>query len=153
MRLAQESRSTRRLSPNVLRRSAGDRLEELRSGLSRVLKEQIWHLSGGEHQLVTLAVASIFADGQPKGSHVLLLDEHVSQLDPISHDIVMGATERLIRDRELSAIMATHNCELAVRYGDRQVVVSRGRIVRSLSGESRVRTVEGLKKCMTDVEQ
>jgi len=149
MRLAYESRSPARLRSGTLRQGAADRLDTFRCGLSRVLKEQIWSLSGGEHQLVSLAVASVFADGQPKGSHVLLLDEHVSQLDPMAHDVVMEATDRLIRAGELSAIMATHNCELAVRYGDRQIVLSRGRVAGEFAGDSRIRSVEALKECVS----
>jgi putative ABC transport system ATP-binding protein len=151
MRLAYESRHPARVQSGTLRKDVGDRLETFRRGLSGVLKEQIWHLSGGEHQLVSLAVASIFADGQPKGSHVLLLDEHVSQLDPIAHDVVMEATDRLIRAGQLSTVMATHNCELAVRYGDRQIVLSQGRIAREFSGDSRIRSVEALKECVSGV--
>ena len=149
MRLAYESRGFANARPRSVWQGAAERLERFRYGLSRVLKEQIWNLSGGEHQLVSLAVASVFADGQPKGSHVLLLDEHVSQLDPVAHDVVMEATDRLIRDGELSTIMATHNCELAVRYGDRQIVLSRGRVARDLAGDARIRSAEGLKECVS----
>jgi putative ABC transport system ATP-binding protein len=153
MRLAYESRHPEKVRSGLVRKDIADRLEAFRRGLSSVIKEQIWHLSGGEHQLVSLAVASLLADGQPKGSHVLLLDEHVSQLDPVAHDVVMEATDRLIRDGGLSTIMATHNCELAVRYGDRQIVLSRGRIAREFSGDSRIRSAEALKECVSGVAQ
>jgi putative ABC transport system ATP-binding protein len=149
MHLAYESRHPGKVRLEILRKDLVDRLEMFRVGLSGVLKEQIWHLSGGEHQLVSLAVASIFAAGQSKGSHVLLLDEHVSQLDPVAHDLVMEATDRLIRNGELSTVMATHNCDLAVRYGDRQIVLSQGRIAREFVGDSRIRSAEELKECMS----
>ncbi|MGO8735465.1 MAG: ATP-binding cassette domain-containing protein [Terriglobia bacterium] len=150
MRLAFESRNEALTSGGVIRQKAQERLESLRKGLGRILKEQIWHLSGGEHQLVNLAVASVFADGKGGGSHVLLLDEHVSQLDPVAHHVVMEATNGLIRERQLSALMATHNVELAARYGDRQVVLSQGRILREFAGESRIRSPEELTQVVSN---
>jgi len=150
MRLALESR-THGITRRGIHQRAEEQLESLRKGLSRTLKEQVWHLSGGEHQLVNLAVASVFADGPSKGGHILLLDEHVSQLDPVAHSVVMEATDQLIRSRRLSAVMATHNFELAVEYGDRQVVLSEGRILKEFVGESRIRSPRELKDVISNV--
>ena len=111
-------------------------LESANRGFSRVLNEQVWHLSGGEHQLLSLAVAAVLV-GSRKGKHLLLLDEHVSQLDTLARKVVMEATERLIRESAISAIMATHDPRLACRYGDRQIVISHGRVVCDLN-ESRL---------------
>src|ERR1017187_9810501 len=127
------------------------RLETTRKGLSRVIREQIWHLSGGEHQLLSLAVAAALADSQTRGTHVLLLDEHVAHLDPVSYDIVMESTSTLVRGKGMSAIMATHSCEMASGFGDRQVLLSRGRIVDSRSGADRLSAKE-LKDVLLNIE-
>jgi len=127
------------------------RLETIRKGLSRIIREQVWHLSGGEHQLLSLAVAAALADSQTSGAHILLLDEHVAHLDPVSYDTVMESTSTLVRGKGMSAIMATHSCEMASSFGDRQVLLSHGRIVDSRSGADRLSAKE-LKDVLVNIE-
>lgn len=150
LRLALETSEGTQLRRRDCERAVYERLEVIREGLSRVASEQLWHLSGGEHQLVALAVASALADDRGKRGHLLLLDEHVSQLDPHAREVVMGATERLIRRLGLSAIMATHDCDLASRYGDRRVILRRGRVAYSLSAGDGVTSASELRMLLND---
>jgi len=124
------------------------RLESVREGFSSTASQQVWHLSGGEHQLLSLAVAAALAGSNVANRHLLLLDEHVSQLDPIARDEVMNSTESLIRGSGMNAIMATHDCGMASRYGDRQIILGRGRILSDVKGQDRITDESALKSIM-----
>lgn len=76
-------------------------------------------LSGGEQQRVAFCRALA---NEPK---VLLADEPTGNLDPATSDQVFGALMGLARDTGLSALIATHNMELAARM-DRVVRLEHG---------------------------
>lgn len=78
-------------------------------------------LSGGEQQRVAFCRALANA---PK---LLLADEPTGNLDPGTADQVFGVLMDLVRETGLSALIATHNLELAARM-DRVVRLSDGRI-------------------------
>lgn len=79
-------------------------------------------LSGGEQQRVAFCRALA---NQPR---VLLADEPTGNLDPETSDRVFGTLMALARDTGLSALIATHNLELAARM-DRIVRLESGRLV------------------------
>jgi len=79
-------------------------------------------LSGGEQQRVAFCRALANA---PK---LLLADEPTGNLDPATSDQVFGALMELVRETGLSALIATHNMELAARM-DRIVRLDQGRVV------------------------
>jgi lipoprotein-releasing system ATP-binding protein len=76
-------------------------------------------LSGGEQQRVAFCRALANA---PK---LLLADEPTGNLDPGTSDQVFGVLMDLVRSTGLSALIATHNLELAARM-DRVVRLSAG---------------------------
>ncbi|WP_413852505.1 ABC transporter ATP-binding protein [Albidovulum sp.] len=79
-------------------------------------------LSGGEPQRVAFCRALANA---PK---LLLADEPTGNLDPATADQVFAVLMELVRATGLSALIATHNPELAARM-DRVVRLDAGRIV------------------------
>jgi lipoprotein-releasing system ATP-binding protein len=79
-------------------------------------------LSGGQQQRVA------FCRGLANGPRLLLADEPTGNLDPATSDQVFGALMGLVRDTGLSALIATHNMELAGRM-DRVVRLEAGRVV------------------------
>ncbi len=79
-------------------------------------------LSGGEQQRVAIARAVANAP------LLLLADEPTGNLDPETASYVFEALEALVRQSGLSALIATHNHELATRM-DRRVTLSGGKIV------------------------
>jgi lipoprotein-releasing system ATP-binding protein len=79
-------------------------------------------LSGGEQQRVAIARAVANAP------LVLLADEPTGNLDPVTSSYVFEALEALVRHAGLSALIATHNHELARRM-DRRVTLAEGRVV------------------------
>jgi lipoprotein-releasing system ATP-binding protein len=78
-------------------------------------------LSGGEQQRVAFCRALA---NEPK---LLLADEPTGNLDPATSDQVFGVLMDLVRATGLSALIATHNLDLAARM-DRVVRLASGRI-------------------------
>jgi len=79
-------------------------------------------LSGGEQQRVA------FCRALANEPLVLLADEPTGNLDPVTSDQVFAALMALARDTGLSALIATHNMELAARM-DRVVRMENGMLV------------------------
>jgi lipoprotein-releasing system ATP-binding protein len=79
-------------------------------------------LSGGEQQRVAIARAVANAP------LALLADEPTGNLDPSTASYVFDALEALVRHSGLSALIATHNHELASRM-DRRVTLAEGKVV------------------------
>lgn len=79
-------------------------------------------LSGGERQRVAIARAVANAP------RVLFADEPTGNLDPKTSHYVFDALQALVRATGLSAVIATHNHELAARM-DRRITLEEGRIV------------------------
>ena len=90
------------------------------------LKDRAGHrpaaLSGGEQQRVA------FCRALANGPRILLADEPTGNLDPATSDIVFDVLLELVRDTGLSALIATHNPELAARM-DRTVRLEGGELV------------------------
>lgn len=76
-------------------------------------------LSGGEQQRVA------FCRALANAPELLLADEPTGNLDPETSDRVFGALMDLVRETGLSALIATHNHELAARM-DRVVHLDGG---------------------------
>jgi lipoprotein-releasing system ATP-binding protein len=79
-------------------------------------------LSGGQQQRVA------FCRALANAPRLLLADEPTGNLDPASADQVFSVLMAVVRETGLSAVIATHNPELAARM-DRIVRLSRGRVV------------------------
>ncbi len=78
-------------------------------------------LSGGEQQRVA------FCRALANGPKLLLADEPTGNLDPGTSDQVFGVLMDLVRQTGLSALIATHNLELAARM-DRIVRLTAGQL-------------------------
>ena len=79
-------------------------------------------LSGGEQQRVA------FCRALANSPRVLLADEPTGNLDPATSDQVFAALTGLVRGTGLSALIATHNLDLAARM-DRILRLDQGRVV------------------------
>jgi len=91
-------------------------------GLQDRLTHRPAELSGGEQQRVAFCRALA---NEPK---LLLADEPTGNLDPATSDIVFDALMGMVRDTGLSALIATHNMELAKRM-DRIVRLENGQLI------------------------
>ncbi len=106
------------------RKEAEERAKWLlsRLGLEKRLKHRPSALSGGEQQRVAIARALANA---PK---LLLADEPTGNLDPKTSDIVFAELLNIVKETGLSALIATHNFDLAEKM-DRKVTLHEGKII------------------------
>lgn len=116
-----------------------ERLKILNLGLEDRLTAKVGLLSGGQRQALTLLMATL---QRPK---ILLLDEHTAALDPKTAEKVLDATEAIINEQHLTALMVTHNMRDAIVHGNRLVMMNEGHIVLDIKGEDKKHlTVEDL---------
>lgn len=94
----------------------------IKMGLSHRLHHRPKKLSGGEQQRVAIARAIA---NTPK---ILLADEPTGNLDSVTSEAVFGEMLKLVRETGLSALIATHNLELAARM-DRSVLLKEGKLI------------------------
>lgn len=106
-------------------------LKTLDLGLEDRLSCKVGLLSGGQRQAVTLLMATI---NKPK---LLLLDEHTAALDPKTASKVLGITNQLVTENNLTTLMITHNMHDAITYGNRLIMMHEGRVVVDVSGEEK----------------
>lgn len=79
-------------------------------------------LSGGQKQRILIARALA------QDPDVLLLDEPTASLD-LRHQLgVLEAVRRLVKETDVSAIMAIHDLNLAARFSDRLVMLKDGKV-------------------------
>jgi lipoprotein-releasing system ATP-binding protein len=112
------------LANGVARAAAEARAAALleRVGVADRASHRPAELSGGQQQRVA------FCRGLANAPHLLLADEPTGNLDPATSDQVFAALMDLVRDTGLSALIATHNMDLAARM-DRVVRLEAGRVV------------------------
>jgi phosphonate transport system ATP-binding protein len=80
-------------------------------------------LSGGQQQRVGIARALA---QEPK---VILADEPVASLDPVTSHIVMRDLKRINRELGITTIINLHFLDLARQYGDRLIGLRAGKLV------------------------
>ena len=68
---------------------------------------------------------------------VLLLDEHTAALDPKTAAKVLEITNRIVKEQKLTTIMITHNMNDAIKYGNRLIMMSKGKIAVDISGKEK----------------
>ena len=91
-------------------------------GLTNRADHRPAELSGGEQQRVA------FCRALANSPRILLADEPTGNLDPATSDTVFAALMALVRGTGMSALIATHNMELAKRM-DRVVRLHEGQLV------------------------
>jgi ABC-2 type transport system ATP-binding protein len=91
-------------------------------GLGRVAATPWRHLSGGEQQRLSLALALV---GRPQ---VAFLDEPTAGVDPEGR-LAVRAVVAGLRDEGVCVILTTHELGEAERMADRIVILARGRVV------------------------
>jgi putative ABC transport system ATP-binding protein len=107
-------------------------LAPLGLGLEDRLNALVGTLSSGQRQAVALLMATIT---KPE---LLLLDEHIANLDPRTAQIVLDLTDMLIKEEKMTTIMITHNMEQALRHGNRLIMMHKGRTVVDMNEEQKV---------------
>lgn len=106
-------------------------LRPLNLGLEDKLDVKVGSLSGGQRQAMALLMSTMTP------IEFLILDEHTAALDPKTAEIIMELTGRLVKEKNLTAIMVTHNLRYAVEYGNRLLMMHQGENVIDCSGEEK----------------
>ena len=110
-----------------------ERLAALGIGLERRMRQPMATLSGGQRQVITMLMATWH---RPR---LLLLDEHTAALDPQNAELVLSLTGRILDQSEITVIMVTHSMQQAVHFGERLLMMHRGRITMDISGTEKLR--------------
>jgi putative tryptophan/tyrosine transport system ATP-binding protein len=113
------------------RKQLQDYLYTFNPNLSDKLDAPVFQLSGGEKQALALALCLLHP---PK---LLLLDEHTSALDPKTSEQIMALTQRMISEHHITCILTTHDLDIALRYGNRVLVLHEGKIRKVFEEQDR----------------
>ena len=91
-------------------------------GINDILHKNVNELSGGQKQLVNLCSLLVL---RPK---VLLLDEPMSQLDPIASYEFLSIVRRLNEEFSITVIMSEHKADSIFPFIDKAVFLKEGKI-------------------------
>lgn len=108
------------LTPNQVRQRVEEALEAV--NLLALMRRPIYALSGGQKQRVAIAGAIA------RHCSVLLLDEPTALLDPDSQIDLVCQVQRLVQDRNLTALWVTHRLD-ELNYCDGAFLLERGKVV------------------------
>lgn len=123
-----------------------ERLATLGLGLEDKLGQRAGALSGGQRQAMALIMSTLTP------IDILILDEHTAALDPRTAELIMELTDRVVREKKLTAVMVTHNLRFAADYGDRLLMLHAGHAVLDVAGEEkRKKTVNNLLGLFTEI--
>ena len=100
-----------------------EQLKSLGLGLEDKLHVKVGVLSGGQRQAMALLMSTMTP------IEFLILDEHTAALDPKTAETIMELTDKVVREKNLTTIMVTHNLRYAVEYGDRLLMMHQGNVV------------------------
>ena len=116
-------------------------LAQLGLGLEDKMDVKVGSLSGGQRQAMALLMSTMTP------IEFLILDEHTAALDPKTADLIMELTDKIVKEKQLTSIMVTHNLRYAVEYGNRLIMMHQGHCVMDKKGEEKnaVSTDEVLK--------
>ena len=117
------------LAPIKVRKCGKDearkRAEELlkKVGLESKADSYPGQLSGGQQQRVALARTLA------QNPQIILADEPVASLDPVTAKQVMDDFQRINRDMHITVLINIHHVDLALQYATRVIGIRAGRVV------------------------
>ena len=106
-------------------------LSQLNLGLENKLNVKVGSLYGGQRQAMALLMYTMTP------IDFLILDEHTAALDPKTADLIMELTDKIVKQKNLTTIMVTHNLRYAVEYGNRLLMMHQGEAVMDLSAKEK----------------
>ena len=134
MSLADNKGKAFNLRPGTNRQRIDFYRESLRSlglGLEDKMDVKVGVLSGGQRQAMALLMSTMTP------IEFLILDEHTAALDPKTAETIMELTDQVVKEKQLTTIMVTHNLRYAVEYGDRLLMMHQGRAIIDKEGEEK----------------
>ena len=134
MSLADNNGKSFNLRPGTSRQRIDFYRESLHSlglGLEDKMDVKVGVLSGGQRQAMALLMSTMTP------IEFLILDEHTAALDPKTAETIMELTGKIVKEKQLTTIMVTHNLRYAVEYGDRLLMMHQGEAVLDVEGEGK----------------
>lgn len=109
-------------------------LHALGLGLEDKMDVKVGVLSGGQRQAMALLMSTMTP------IEFLILDEHTAALDPKTAETIMELTGKIVKEKNLTTIMVTHNLRYAVEYGDRLLMMHQGKAIMDKEGNEKETT-------------
>ena len=109
-------------------------LRTLGLGLEDKMDVKVGVLSGGQRQAMALLMSTMTP------IEFLILDEHTAALDPKTAETIMELTDHIVREKNLTTIMVTHNLRYAVDYGNRLLMMHQGKAIMDKAGTEKEET-------------
>ena len=100
-----------------------EHLSILNLGLEDKMDTKVGLLSGGQRQALSLLMATL---NTPK---ILLLDEHTAALDPKTSETIINLTNSIVKEKNITTIMITHNLSHAIAFGNRLLMMHQGEAI------------------------
>jgi len=110
----------------AFRKVVSSHISILEMGLESRLDQKMSAFSGGQRQALSLLMATF------DSLELLLLDEPTAALDPKSANLVFNLTQRIIREKKLTALMVTHDLNHCLKPVDRIIQMNQGKIIRDI---------------------
>ncbi len=111
----------------AFRKKVAEQVSILNLGLENRLDQLMGSFSGGQRQALSLLMATFDT------LDLLLLDEPTAALDPRSADLVLNLANRIIKEKNLTAIMVTHELQHCIKVGDRIIQLDQGEVIRDIA--------------------
>lgn len=108
-----------------------EQLKQLNLGLEDKLDVKVGALSGGQRQAMALLMSTMTP------IEFLILDEHTAALDPKTAELIMKLTDKIVKEKNLTTIMVTHNLRYAVEYGNRLIMMHEGNVILDKKDEEK----------------
>ena len=132
----------------TMRERFQEQVKTLNMGLENRMKANVSSLSGGQRQALTLLMT---VSSNPD---ILLLDEHTAALDPRNAAMVMEQTDQVVRERQLTTLMVTHNMSHAIAFGNRLIMMDAGEVIVDVKGdEKQALTRQSLIQMFSDIRK
>lgn len=103
-------------------------VSKLGLGLEDKMNVPVGLLSGGQRQALSLIMSTLTP------MDLLLLDEHTAALDPKTAETIMELTDKIVKEKNITTLMVTHNLRYAVEYGNRIIMMHNGETVIDKGG-------------------
>lgn len=123
-----------------------EQLRQLNLGLEDRMDTKVGVLSGGQRQAMALLMSTMTP------IEFLILDEHTAALDPKTAEMIMELTDKIVKEKELTTIMVTHNLRYAIEYGNRLLMMHQGEAILDKKGEEKeTMCVEDVLKLFNEI--
>lgn len=116
---------------SAFRKLVAKHVSVLGMGLENRLNQPMGSFSGGQRQALSLLMATF------DSLDVLLLDEPTAALDPRSAALVIELSRRIVSEKNITAVMVTHELRHCTQIGNRIIQMSEGKIIRDVAGKEK----------------